>query len=133
VAKVKRDIGEGYYEKGWHTRAKKATQERREGKFDEYLKEHAEDLFGEGRDQLEDQVGDADKVSSGSDWEKHNINQNRRKHDKQGAGNIKSRRDGLERDDMKVDGVGQAPKGEIVVTTRSGRRSVKPVNGYAAL
>jgi len=46
IAKFTKNMTEGFYEKIWQTRAKKAMQERRDGKFDEYLQGYTEEIFG---------------------------------------------------------------------------------------
>jgi hypothetical protein len=66
VARFKRDIEAGCWETKWQEQARKATQERKEGKFDEYLRDHAEECFGE--DSVEQAEEDASR--SGSDWER---------------------------------------------------------------
>ena len=48
ISKFKNDVEEGYHDPAWQTKARKAMQERREGKFDEYLKQHVEEMFGDG-------------------------------------------------------------------------------------
>ncbi|KAJ9651332.1 hypothetical protein H2198_009366 [Neophaeococcomyces mojaviensis] len=50
VARFKRDVSEGYYEKTWQDKAKKAHKERQEGKFDAYLEQHIEEIFVEDED-----------------------------------------------------------------------------------
>jgi hypothetical protein len=40
------DVAEGHYTPSWQIKARQAMQERAEGRFDEYLKQHAEDRFG---------------------------------------------------------------------------------------
>ena len=47
VAKVRDEIKDGYHEVTWLNQAQKATQQRQSGVFDEYLKQHAEELFGD--------------------------------------------------------------------------------------
>lgn len=54
IARFKSDVQDGYYEKGWQTRASKATQDRQEGKFDQYLQEHADEAFKQQDDATED-------------------------------------------------------------------------------
>lgn len=61
VARYQRDLGDGYYEKSWLDKASRAHQERMDGKFDDYLKQHAEDIFedsgsldGNGQDEADD-------------------------------------------------------------------------------
>src|ERR1700754_2132777 len=46
IPKFAKDMGEGFYEKGWQNQAKNAMKERRDGKFDEYLRGHTEEVFG---------------------------------------------------------------------------------------
>ena len=48
ISKFKTDVDDGYYDPAWQTKARKAVQERREGKFDDYLKQHVEEMFGDG-------------------------------------------------------------------------------------
>lgn len=47
VARFKRDVEAGFYVKKWQEEGKLAMKERVKGEFDEYLKQHAEDNFGE--------------------------------------------------------------------------------------
>lgn len=47
IARFKRDLGDGYYEKTWQDKAKRAHEERMGGRFDEYVLQLAEDKFGE--------------------------------------------------------------------------------------
>ena len=47
MARFKRDVEAGCWEAKWQEQARTAIQERKEGKFDEYLKEHVEECFGE--------------------------------------------------------------------------------------
>ena len=65
VARFKRDVEAGCWEARWQVQARKAMEERKEGKFDEYLEDHAEECFGE------ETAGDAveDDDHSESDWE----------------------------------------------------------------
>lgn len=46
ILKFKANLNDGLYEKGWQNLARKAMQERSEGKFDTYLREKAEGEFG---------------------------------------------------------------------------------------
>jgi hypothetical protein len=46
ITRFKNDVAEGYYEKPFQNQARKAMQERRDGKFDTYLQEHAQETFG---------------------------------------------------------------------------------------
>jgi hypothetical protein len=48
ISKFKNDVSEGYYDPTWQSKARVAMQERRDGVFDEYLKQHVEEMFGEG-------------------------------------------------------------------------------------
>ena len=67
VARFKRDVEAGCWEAKWQEQARKARAERQEGQFDEYLKDHAEELFGEddGGDVVE-----GEEERSGSNWER---------------------------------------------------------------
>lgn len=66
VARFKRDVKDGYWEAKWQDQARKAMQERKEGKFGEYLRGHAEECFGED---TADQAEKDDDGQSESDWE----------------------------------------------------------------
>ncbi|KAH0828458.1 hypothetical protein AYO21_00405 [Fonsecaea monophora] len=72
VNKFKRDVSEGYYEKSWQNQARKAMQERRDGKFDSYLQQHTEETFGDSglnsQDETADDHVDAAADSSDGDW-----------------------------------------------------------------
>lgn len=46
ISKFKANLIDGLYEKGWQNQARKAMQERCEGKFDVYLREKTEQEFG---------------------------------------------------------------------------------------
>jgi len=74
VARFKNDVSEGHYEKAWQNRARKAMQERQEGRFDEYLEQHAEEMFGEqpddGSQNADDQTEDH---SSDGEWGKKSV------------------------------------------------------------
>ena len=48
LSKFKDDVSEGSYEEKWQRDAKKAMQERADGKFDEHLKQQVEEMFGDG-------------------------------------------------------------------------------------
>lgn len=50
VTKFQKDVSESCYEKGWQNQAKKAMQERQDGRFDGHLREDAEDTFGINQD-----------------------------------------------------------------------------------
>jgi len=72
VAKFKKDVGEGFCEKAWQNQGRRAMQERRDGKFDAYLKESMEATFGEdGHDDMvvdtNDQAED-EAASSDGEW-----------------------------------------------------------------
>lgn len=60
VAKFKRDLGDGYYEKTWQDKARRAHQERMEGRFDDYVRQHAEGMFED-----DDSHGDNDGNEQG--------------------------------------------------------------------
>lgn len=73
IQKFKADVSDGYYEKGWQTRARKAMQDRREGKFETYLQEHVEETFGDCRldepdGSTEDTRDDTQENSSDGEW-----------------------------------------------------------------
>ncbi|KIW99434.1 uncharacterized protein Z518_11173 [Rhinocladiella mackenziei CBS 650.93] len=69
IPKFKRDVSDGYYEKGWQNQARKALQERQDGKFDAYLQEHAEQVFAEQQARDDSSNPDqADVVSSDGEW-----------------------------------------------------------------
>lgn len=55
IEKFKREVGEGYYEATWRKNAGIASQERDEGKFDEYVQGKAEMDFGEIADEDEEE------------------------------------------------------------------------------
>ncbi|EXJ80053.1 hypothetical protein A1O3_08339 [Capronia epimyces CBS 606.96] len=68
ICRFKKDISEGCYEKGWQNQARKAMQERRDGKFDTYLQGHTEEMFGA---QVEDDSLDVTATeidSSDGEW-----------------------------------------------------------------
>jgi len=48
IARFKTDISEGNYTPSWQDKAQQAMKERAEGRFDDYVKQHAEDMFGDG-------------------------------------------------------------------------------------
>jgi len=54
IARFKRELSDGYYTKVWQDKAKRAHEERMEGKFDEYLAEHAEEMFVEEEGEAEE-------------------------------------------------------------------------------
>jgi Asx homology domain len=54
VSRFNNDLRDGSYEPVWQCKARKAMQERQEGKFDEYLKQHVEDMFGDGNASRDD-------------------------------------------------------------------------------
>ena len=66
ISKFTKDMREGFYEKGWQTYAKRAMQERRDGKFDGYLREHTEEVFGDHDDNADTIQADAD--STDGEW-----------------------------------------------------------------
>ncbi len=76
VARFKRDLENGCWEEKWQRDARKAMRERKEGKFDEYLKEHAQEQFGE--EAAAENVGqaDGDDIDSDSDWGRENGRKN---------------------------------------------------------
>lgn len=48
VSKFKANLSDGFYEKSWQNQAAKAMQERKDGRFDSYLREKVETEFGVG-------------------------------------------------------------------------------------
>ncbi|OAP57848.1 hypothetical protein AYL99_08586 [Fonsecaea erecta] len=72
VHKFKRDVSEGFYEKSWQNQARKAMQERRDGKFDPYLQEQTEESFGDpgpdGQGETADEDIHPEVDSSDGDW-----------------------------------------------------------------
>lgn len=61
--KFRNDINDGYYEKNWRDRSSKAMIERKEGKFDEYLKDYTNTLF-----ELDDDEDFQFNDGSNDDW-----------------------------------------------------------------
>ncbi len=47
VARFKRDVEAGFYVKKWQEQGNRAMKERAEGQFDDYIKQHADDNFGQ--------------------------------------------------------------------------------------
>lgn len=45
IARFKRDVKDGFYTKTWQEKARKAMEERANGKFDAYLSKHADEMF----------------------------------------------------------------------------------------
>ena len=85
VARFKRDVEAGCWEARWQEQARKARAERQEGEFDEFLKDRAEEWFGEddGGDAAE---GEDEEGQSGSDWERDReggLNQKQKQKQKQ--------------------------------------------------
>ena len=64
VMRFERDMKDGFWEQGWRQQAQRANEMKLEGRFDDYLRNRLEELFGE-----EDVQGtDADMDESDSDW-----------------------------------------------------------------
>lgn len=63
ISKFKNDVEEGYYDPAWQTKARKAMEERREGKFDDYLKQYVEELFGDGTASQQSTSKEAENMS----------------------------------------------------------------------
>jgi Asx homology domain len=61
IERFKREVGEGYYEATWRKNATLATQEREEGKFDEYVRGKVEMDFGEVAAEDEQESSESDK------------------------------------------------------------------------
>lgn len=74
VSKFKDDVSEGSYEEKWQRDAKKAMQERADGKFDEHLRQQVEEMFGDGgADDCDNDEGDENDhqesdLSSDGSW-----------------------------------------------------------------
>ncbi|KIW67996.1 hypothetical protein PV04_03972 [Phialophora macrospora] len=65
--RFKNDVADGYYEKSWQNQARRAMHDRRDGKFDAFLQERAEETFGDprfDRDNVVEGAGDVDMESS---------------------------------------------------------------------
>ncbi|KIV87092.1 hypothetical protein PV11_02662 [Exophiala sideris] len=65
VPTFKQAVADGFYEQGWQNKARKAMQERQDGRFDEYLEELVEAAFGEAEVAGEAEEGD----SEDGEWE----------------------------------------------------------------
>lgn len=65
VARFKRDLSDGYYEKAWLNKANQAHQERLDGKFDEYIKQHTAEMFVDEEEDDEQSAEDTDDGSYG--------------------------------------------------------------------
>ncbi|KPI36722.1 uncharacterized protein AB675_10100 [Cyphellophora attinorum] len=50
IARFKNDLKEGHYTQTWQRQSRQAMKDRAEGRFDEYLKRHLEDTFGDAED-----------------------------------------------------------------------------------
>jgi hypothetical protein len=76
VHQFKNDIKDGYYDKTWQNQARKAMEERRDGKFNAYLQEHTEETFGdsglEGGDDAAEDSFHPDTYSSDAEWSEKN-------------------------------------------------------------
>ena len=74
ISKVRDELQEGYHEVTWLNQAKKATEQRQSGALESYLKQHAEELFGdlEAEDgdqaQSEEEEDDDDVMTSDGEW-----------------------------------------------------------------
>lgn len=69
ISKFKSNVEDGFFESRWQKQATTAMQERRQGKFDQYLKEHVEEVFGVDENHKSDLasdvgVGDADVMDT---------------------------------------------------------------------
>lgn len=60
IARFKRDLGDGYYEKVWLNKAKQAHQDRLEGKFDEYIRQQAAEMFVNDGEEPDESIDDTD-------------------------------------------------------------------------
>lgn len=70
IARFKRELSDGYYTKVWQDKAKRAHEERMEGNFDDYLADHAEEMFVEEED-LADEAGADEMAQESEDGEYH--------------------------------------------------------------
>jgi len=73
TTKFKRALKDGQYRQGWQNQARQAMQERRAGRFDDYLQEVAEKGFGDGMSGSDDQKDDQtdaqmEAPSSDEEW-----------------------------------------------------------------
>ena len=76
VARFKRDLQAGYYEKTWKNKAVKAHDERMAGDFDDYLKNCEEDAVNDN-EQFEDGVDELAAVSEDEEYDpKKSLKQN---------------------------------------------------------
>jgi len=66
IARFKRDVADGYYEKTWQDKARKSHQDRHEGKFDAYLEQHTEEMFVDVDDESEED--NADELGSDGEY-----------------------------------------------------------------
>ncbi|KAK5936992.1 hypothetical protein PMZ80_010741 [Knufia obscura] len=85
IARFKRDLGDGYYAKTWQDKAKRAHEERMDGKFDEYLREHAEEMFVEEEEPVGNAAGD-ELVEESEDGEYQNGSRKKGKVENRGRG-----------------------------------------------
>jgi hypothetical protein len=72
IERFKREVGEGYYEATWRKNATLATQEREEGKFDEYVRGKVEMDFGKVTTEEDEQKSSESDMEWGKDKDKAN-------------------------------------------------------------
>ena len=67
VARFKRDLADGYYEKSWQNKVKQAHQERLEGKFDDFISQSTAEMFeddNQGEATIVDDLGEQSEDDS---------------------------------------------------------------------
>lgn len=68
ISKFQEDVSEGSYEEKWQNQARKAMQERAEGKFDDYLQQHVEEMYGDvGVEKADEEAQERDDTGMSSD------------------------------------------------------------------
>lgn len=67
IARFRRDVANGYYQKTWQNQARRAQQDVADGKLDEYLRLHAEELFVDELTHSDDALA-AEAASSDEDF-----------------------------------------------------------------
>lgn len=78
MARFKRDVEAGCWAEKWQREARQAMRERRDGKFDEFLREGVEEAFGVEHESGGEGEGEYDS-GSGSDWTRSNRKRQRQK------------------------------------------------------
>lgn len=67
TARFQRDLGDGYYEKSWQDKARRAHKDRMDGKLDDYVKQYAEEIFEENSSLAGDDNEQQDDAAQASD------------------------------------------------------------------